>query len=80
MPGSAPQPGGHPPPPPAASVVATAARTEGEIKLETELESERKARKERELQICEMQDELHRLKTPAKPKKGCLEAFLDGED
>lgn len=52
-----------PAPPPAATVVGNATRSEREIQLETDLETERKAKKDREVRISELEDENHRLRS-----------------
>jgi len=66
--------------------VLTGQRTERELSLETELETERsshgktaKEKKERETKIAELEDELHRLRHPARPaeKKSALEEFFE---
>ncbi len=63
----------------------TGTRTERETALEAELETERKARKDRELQICELLDErerakqLAKLEQPVKPKKVRLTLFSLGD-
>lgn len=84
----APGPGG-PTAPPAASTVINGTRTEREISLEAELNTEKlthaqtaKEKKDRELRIAELQDELHRLKSAPRPpleKKSALEEFFDEE-
>lgn len=60
-----------PPPPPeppaAAQVVVNGTRTEREIQLEADLEAERNSRKKVECDNAQLQDELHRLATPAVP-------------
>lgn len=75
-------------PPAAARTVTTGQRTEREIQLEAELQRERDQhtstaaeKKQREVRIAELEDELHRLKTPAKPAddRGDLQRFLDGD-
>jgi hypothetical protein len=91
-PASPPVPSGPPAPapgaPPAAKVVNTGPRSEREISLEAELETERgshaktaKEKKDRETRIAELEDELHRLKQPpARPqpdRKTDLEEFFD---
>lgn len=73
-PGPSQPPSGPPAPeparPPAAGAVVQG-RTEHEIELETELDNERKAhattateKKQRELRISELEDELRRLREP----------------
>lgn len=79
-------PGGDRSPPPAASTVINGARTEREISLEAELAAEKqthqqtaKEKKERELRIAELQDELHLLRSaPPRDKKTALEEFFEG--
>ena len=63
-------------PPPAARIVVTAERTEREANLEAELATERSShaataaqKKERELRLSELEDQLHRLRQPAPQKK-----------
>lgn len=86
-----PAPGGPasvaPAAPTAAKVVLTGQKTERELSLETELDSERnshaktaKEKKDRETRIAELEDELHRLRHPAKPKeeKSAMEEFFEG--
>lgn len=69
--GPAPAPAPEPANPPAADLVLKGKKTEREVALESDLETERnshaktsKEKKERELRIAELEDELHRLKTP----------------
>ena len=73
-------------PPPAARVVLTGQRTERELTLETELETEKsshaktaKEKKDRETRIAELEDELHRLRHPANPapQRSSMEEFWD---
>jgi len=77
---------------PAAETVVTGTKTEAEAKLELELKTEREShastkeeRKQREIRICELEDELRRLKNlPAAPvatpaKRSMMEKFLSGE-
>ena len=56
-----------PEPPKAAEVVLNGPRTEREVQLEKDLETERSARKKIETDNAQLQDELHRLTTPAVP-------------
>lgn len=74
-----------PPGPPAARVVMTGQRSEREINLETDLARERSAhavtakeKKDRETKIAELEDELYRLRHPARPKaeKSAMEEFF----
>lgn len=74
-----------PPGPPAARVVLTGQRTERELTLETNLEAERSAhavtakeKKDRETKIAELEDELYRLRHPARPakQKSAMEEFF----
>jgi hypothetical protein len=60
--------------PPAGRIVVSATRTEREVELQSELEQERSAhastaaeKKERELRIMQLEDELRTLKTAAVP-------------
>lgn len=86
-PANPPTPSNAPAAPPAARVVTTGTKTEREITLETDLEAERrthaqtaKEKKERELRIAELEDELHKLREPPRPapeKKTALEAFFE---
>lgn len=80
-----------PAPPPASTIVVNAERTEREVQLQAELDSERgahettaKQKKERELRIAELEDELHKLRsTPqaeAKPKRSFLDVSEFFED
>lgn len=84
----APNPQDAPAAPPAAEVVRTGQRSEREIALQAELETEReshaktaKEKKDRETRIAELEDELHRLKqplpAPARDRKTDLEEFFD---
>jgi len=64
----------RPAPPPASSIVANAERTEREVQLQSELDGERgahattaKEKKDRELRIAELEDELHRLRNTPQP-------------
>lgn len=54
-----------PEPPAAAQVVLTGSKSEREIQLEKDLETERNARKKVECDHAQLQDELHRLTAPA---------------
>ena len=72
--------------PPAASTVINGRKTEREISLEAELETERrthaqtaKEKTDREKKIMELEDELHRLRAPrpAPQKKSALEEFFE---
>lgn len=65
--------------------MVTGTKTERELELEAELANERKVRteteaqkKDRENRINQLEDELRRLTTPAKPKneKGFMEDFM----
>jgi colicin import membrane protein len=96
----APAPDAPPPPPPpappapaappAAHTVATAQRTEREISLQAELDTERTRhattaaeKKDRETRIAELEDELHRLKatpTPAPRKRKPSFGWFEEED
>jgi hypothetical protein len=62
-----PPPPSNPQPPAAALVVVTGERTEREVQLERELETERATRKKVECDNAQLSDELHRLATPAVP-------------
>lgn len=77
---------GAPELPPAAQTVVTGTKSEREITLETELQTERgshaktaKEKKDRELRIAELEDELHKLKSPPSPKqsKSAMEEFFE---
>ena len=54
-------------PPPAAEIVLTGEKTERELQLEKDLEAERQSRKKIELDNAQLQDEVHRLKSPPPP-------------
>ena len=54
-------------PPPAAEVVLTGEKNERELQLEKDLEAERQSRKKTELDNAQLQDEVHRLKSPPAP-------------
>jgi hypothetical protein len=82
-----PEPTNAPAPPPAGSVVVHGPRSERETELESELCRERdahsmtaKEKKEREVHIAELQDELSRLKAapaePGRPARGAMEEFF----
>jgi hypothetical protein len=80
-PGAPANPPPQPPPaaPPAAKIVLTGEKSERETSLETELEAERnshartaKDKKDREVRIAELEDQLHKLKTPPQPKAKSL--------
>ena len=74
-----------PNPPPAAATVLTGTRSERETSLQAELEAERgshaktaKEKKDREVRISELEDELRRLKSPpAKADRTALEEFFE---
>lgn len=76
---------GTPKLPPAAETVVKGTKTEREITLESELQTERgshaktaKEKKDRELRIAELEDELHKLKSPPTPKsKSAMEEFFE---
>jgi hypothetical protein len=53
--------------PPAAKIVVDAPPSERETSLSTELEAERKARKDREIRVNELEDENRRLKQVTAP-------------
>lgn len=57
-------------------------KTEREVQLETEIASEREARKKEQTRLSELEDENRKLKTPPAPKKkkDSLESWLAGED
>lgn len=78
----APAPTPEPAAPPAAEVVLKGKKTEREIQLQAELDSERsshtktaKEKKDREVRIAELEDELHKLKSAAQPAP--KKSFLD---
>ncbi len=87
-----PQPSSQPSPPPAAVTVLNGGITEESSRLAEELESTRKALKERELRMMELEDENFRIKqaTGAKPapaapappakKKGIRWTFFHEEE
>lgn len=54
-------------PPPVAAIVVNGDKTERELQLEKDLAAERQAKKQVELDNAQMQDELHRMKTPPTP-------------
>jgi hypothetical protein len=56
-----------PEPPPAAKIVVTGEKTERELQLEKDLETERQAKKKVELDNAQLQDKVHRLSTPPAP-------------
>jgi hypothetical protein len=65
-------------PPPAARIVVTGVRSETEVQLQSELDAERARhaktadeKKQREVRVAELEDEMHRLKqsTQAPPAK-----------
>jgi len=69
-------------------VVLNGERTERELSLESDLQTERsshaktaKEKVEREKRISELEDELHRLRHPARPapadRKSALEEFFE---
>jgi hypothetical protein len=66
-------------PPPAAVVVATGKKTEREVELEKRLEQVEKDKKDRETQICELQDQNFALKAPPKKKKVRVTLFSMGD-
>lgn len=84
-PGNPPTP--EPAAPPAARAVLNGPRTEREVSLEAELEAERnshgktaKEKKDREVRINELEDELRRLKNPPPPARQdrtALEEFFE---
>ena len=86
-PANPPAPAPPPAAPPAAKVVVTGQRTEREIALESDLETEKrthaqtaKEKKDRELKIAELEDQLHKLREPPRPapeKKTALEEFFE---
>jgi hypothetical protein len=72
-------------PPPAAVVVLEGTKTEREIQLEKDLETERLARRKAETDAAYAQDEFRRLKEipmppPPNPKKSRNTFFDDPED
>ena len=76
-----------PAPPPAATIVLNGQRTEREVQLEQELEATRtraqstaEEKKEREKRINQLEDEIHRLITPNKPKSAPWRFTLFDED
>lgn len=77
-----PAPAPAPAAPPAAAAVVNG-KTERELQLEKDLESERAARKKSETDAAYLQDENRRLKeipTPAAPKKSRGWVFPDEEE
>lgn len=74
--GEAAIPAGSGEPGPAASAVIAGGKTERELVLEAELEGERQSharttdeKKEREIKIAELEDQLHALRNPPEPEK-----------
>ena len=71
------------PAPPEAAVVVKEGKSPRELELEAKLEEESRLRKGHELTIAQLKEDTHKLRevTRAAPrkKKGCLEAFLEGE-
>lgn len=70
-------------PPPAAAAVLSGSITEDSAQLRDELENERKLRKQREMEINELQDNLRSLKNipaPAQKAKPSPWTFFEGED
>lgn len=83
---ASPPPDAPPPPapPPAAAVVVAGAQSERENQLLADLDKERAARKQSEIEASYARDELHRLKTapPAPPpaaEKNWLEKWMHGD-
>jgi hypothetical protein len=54
-------------PPPVAEIVLTGEKTERELQLEKDLDSERNSRKKVELDNTQLQEQVHRLKSPPPP-------------